>query len=137
MRTSTDSQILSRFLHASLQLNSIRECFSIHDVKQTLESFPAQIEDVYRETWKRVLDQNPKQVALAKTILLWVLHSQKPMTIEQLRRAIAVDPDTNQFDRTRLVPEATLMALCRGLVSLEEESKVVRLVRELLTDYRV
>ncbi|KAH6909815.1 hypothetical protein BKA70DRAFT_176896 [Coprinopsis sp. MPI-PUGE-AT-0042] len=50
------------------------------------------------------------------------------MTIEELERAIATSPETHKFEPHRLVPGMTLMALCRGLVTFEEESRVVRLV---------
>jgi ankyrin repeat domain-containing protein 50 len=119
-----------RFLHASLQLDSICSCLSLHDVRQTLEAFPAQIEEAYRQTCIRIVHQDPKHVLLAKLVLLWVLNARRSMTIEELRHALATSPDTHVFEHARLVPEAMLIGVCRGLVTVEEESKRVRLVRE-------
>ncbi|KAH6905333.1 hypothetical protein BKA70DRAFT_501467 [Coprinopsis sp. MPI-PUGE-AT-0042] len=46
---------------------------------------------------------------------------------QELQHAVATSPEDDKFNATRLVPEATLMGLCRGLVVLEE-SRMVRLV---------
>ncbi|KAH6873709.1 hypothetical protein BKA70DRAFT_281891 [Coprinopsis sp. MPI-PUGE-AT-0042] len=131
------------FLHASLQLDALCECTTAHEVRQTLEDFPLSIQDVYGQTWHRILAQKSSHVLLAKTALLWVLNSSRPMTIEELERAVATSPETYKFEPNRLAPGMTLMALCRGLVTLEEESGLVRLVhytardtlQELLQDW--
>lgn len=120
----------SRFLHASLQLDALCHCLSTHDVEETLEQFPVKIEEVYAETWTRILDQHSRHVSLAKTILLWVINAQRSMTIEELQRAVAISPGNHTFEPARMVPEATILGICRGLIAVEEESRVVRLVRK-------
>jgi hypothetical protein len=119
-----------RFLLASLQLDALCYCLSIQDVMETLEQFPSELEVAYVQTWRRILDQHPRHVSLAKRMLVWVLSAQQPMTIETLQRAIATSPEGHHFEYRRMVPEATLLGLCRGLVVFEEESRLVRLVRE-------
>ncbi|KAH6870878.1 hypothetical protein BKA70DRAFT_365676 [Coprinopsis sp. MPI-PUGE-AT-0042] len=116
------------FLHASLQLDALCECTTAHEVRQTLEEFPLNIEDVYLQTWNRILGQRPSHVLLAKAVLVWVLNSPRPMRIEELQHAVATSPETYKFEPNRLSPVTTLMALCRGLVTLEEESRLVRLI---------
>ncbi|KAH6870882.1 hypothetical protein BKA70DRAFT_365785 [Coprinopsis sp. MPI-PUGE-AT-0042] len=118
------------FWHASLQLNALHECVTAREVRQTLEAFPTSIEDVYRLTWQRILEQKPNHTLLAKTALLWVLNASRSMTIEELERAVATSPRAYMFERDRLAPGTMLIALCCGLVTLEEESGLVRLVRE-------
>ncbi|KAH6905323.1 ankyrin repeat-containing domain protein [Coprinopsis sp. MPI-PUGE-AT-0042] len=116
------------FLHASLQLDALGFCLSAQDVRETLEQFPSEIEDVYIQTWNRILGQHPRHISQARALLLWVLSAQRSMTIEELQRALATSPDTHTFEPGRMVPEAALFGLCRGLVTLEEESRLVRLV---------
>ncbi|KAH6887854.1 hypothetical protein BKA70DRAFT_1203319, partial [Coprinopsis sp. MPI-PUGE-AT-0042] len=116
------------FLHASLQLDALCHCLSIHDVQETLEQFPSEIEDAYAQTWSRILDQHPRHVSFAKTVLLWVTHAQRSMTIEELQRAVATSPDNHKFEPARMVPETMLLSICRGLVVFEEETRLVRLV---------
>jgi ankyrin repeat domain-containing protein 50 len=117
-------------LHASLQLDALRECFSLGEVRRVIEAFPSTIEAVYLHTWHRILQRNPTRVELAKYVLLWVLYAARPMTLGELEWAVATCPETYKFQPNEVVPGMNLVALCRGLVTLEEESGVVRLVRK-------
>ncbi|KAH6884371.1 hypothetical protein BKA70DRAFT_140498 [Coprinopsis sp. MPI-PUGE-AT-0042] len=138
LRAEIVSQVKSKcggmFLHASLQLGALCECVTVLEVRQTLEAFPAKIGDVYRQTWQRILEQKSSHVLLAKNALVWVLSSSRSMTIEELERAIATSPETYKFEANRLAPGTTLLALCRGLLTLEEESGFVRLVHYTAKD---
>ncbi|KAH6906791.1 hypothetical protein BKA70DRAFT_1150971, partial [Coprinopsis sp. MPI-PUGE-AT-0042] len=116
------------FLHASLQLDALSGCLSPQDVSDTLKVFPSSIEDVYRKTWTRISNQTRKYAALAKSVLVWVLNASRSMTMEELERAVATSPDTHKFEASRRVPGTTILSLCGGLITLEEESRLVRLV---------
>ncbi|KAH6906252.1 hypothetical protein BKA70DRAFT_1429679 [Coprinopsis sp. MPI-PUGE-AT-0042] len=80
--------------------------------EKTLEEFPRQIEDRLSATWKRIEAQARKRLLCKERAHM----------------------DTHKFDRNRLVDEATLMALCRGLVSVEEETDIVRFVHYTAKD---
>ncbi|KAH6889048.1 ankyrin repeat domain-containing protein 50 [Coprinopsis sp. MPI-PUGE-AT-0042] len=122
------------FLHASLQLDALGECVSAQDVTDTLKAFPSSIKDVYCQTWARISDQSRKHASLAKAVLVWVLNASRSMTIAELERAVATSPDTHKFEPRRLVPGTTLVSLCGGLITVEEESRVVRLVHYTAKD---
>ena len=102
----------------------------MQDVRDTLDDFPSSIEDVYLQTWDRICSQSPRLVGLAKAILVWVLNASRSMKIEELEHAVATSPTTYKFEPAKVVSGTTLMALCRGLVIYEEESQIIRLVRE-------
>ncbi|KAH6906766.1 hypothetical protein BKA70DRAFT_1150947, partial [Coprinopsis sp. MPI-PUGE-AT-0042] len=116
------------FLHASLQLDALSGCLSPQDVSEMLKVFPSSIEDVYHQTWARISNQTRKYATLAKAVLVWVLHASRSMTMEELEWAVATSPDTHKFEASRRVPGTTLLSLCGGLITLEEESRLVRLV---------
>ncbi|KAH6873705.1 ankyrin repeat-containing domain protein [Coprinopsis sp. MPI-PUGE-AT-0042] len=122
------------FLHAALQLQALCECVTALEVRQTLEDFPLRIQDIYLQTWNRIVEQKSSHVLLAKAALVWVLHSSRSMTIEELQRAVATSPETYTFEPNRLAPGTILIALCRGLVILEEESRLVRLIHYTAKD---
>jgi ankyrin repeat domain-containing protein 50 len=103
-------------------------------VRCTLKYFPSKIGDVYLHTWERILNQNAEHVLLVKAVFLWVLNAQRSMTIEELRMAIATSPETHKFEPGRMIPRSTVLSLCCGLVTVEEESQLVRLVREWLSN---
>ncbi|KAH6916383.1 ankyrin repeat-containing domain protein [Coprinopsis sp. MPI-PUGE-AT-0042] len=122
------------FLHASLQIDALGECLSAQDVTDTLKAFPSSIEDVYHQTWARISNESHKHASLAKAVLVWVLNASRSMTIDELERAIATSPDTYKFEPRRLVPKTTLVSLCGGLITVEEESRAVRLVHYTAKD---
>ena len=113
-------------------MRALQECNSIYDVREILAGFPAQIEDVYAQTWKRIVDLGSSNALLAKVVFLWVIHAQRSMTMPQLQQAVAASLDTQSYrlDPVRVIPEDTLLSLCRGLVLLDENMRLVRLVRE-------
>ena len=121
-----------RFLHASLQLQALRECTSRRDVEKALTNFPVRIADVYIATWNRIKSLPSQRPFLAIRALLWVTYAHRTLTIAELRHAIAVSSDTFKFDRTETVPIETLVSVCCGLLAIEKETNVVRLVREYL-----
>ena len=130
--TYAPADLAIRFLHASLQLDAISQCSSLQDVKDILAEFPAHIDDVYHRTWQRICGQTSRQIWLAKAVLVWVLNASRSMTVDELRQAVAASHDqvNHQFEPGQLVSETTLITLCCGLVVVEEESRLVRLVRE-------
>jgi ankyrin repeat domain-containing protein 50 len=97
---------------------------------QTLDSFPEKIEDVYRQTYQRILDSEPHQSSQAQRAFIWVLNAKQPMAIDQLRHALATCPITHRFEPARLMSEAALVSVCRGLIVVDKESQLVRLVRK-------
>ncbi|KAH6907880.1 hypothetical protein BKA70DRAFT_1189352 [Coprinopsis sp. MPI-PUGE-AT-0042] len=135
IKTTIKQKCSGMFLHASaLQLDALRGCASVYAVERTLEDFPCQIEEVYQQTWKRIKEQSPDMFIVTRSTLIWVLCAVRSLKIEELRHAVATCPATHKFDCRRLVDEATLMGLCRGLVSIEEETNIVRFVHYTAKD---
>ncbi|KAH6892824.1 hypothetical protein BKA70DRAFT_1536593 [Coprinopsis sp. MPI-PUGE-AT-0042] len=122
------------FLHAKLQLEALRNCVSALDVEETLQAFPTDIGAIYATTWERILAQGPKQSSLAKLVLLWITHADGEITIDTLRRAVATCPKTYAFEARRMVPEALLLTVCCGLVSVDEKTRLVRLIHYTTRD---
>ncbi|KAH6902662.1 ankyrin repeat-containing domain protein [Coprinopsis sp. MPI-PUGE-AT-0042] len=116
------------FLHANLQLQALGRSFSIQDAEETLSQFPVEIGGAYLKTWERILGQGPKHANLAKLVFLWILHANGEMDITVLRHAIATCPDRHTFQAKRLIPEALLISVCCGLVSVDEKTRVIRLI---------
>ena len=121
---------ISRFLHAAFQMDALRSCISLRQVRRVLEEFPSQIEGAYAQTWSRILDEDEENVMLVKMVFVWVLTATRSMELKELERAVAICPETFKFEADRVVPGSTFLAMCRGLLVVEEKSQTVRLVRE-------
>ena len=126
-----------RFLYARLQLEALRSCINTQDLEDTLEEFPADIEIIYAKTWERILAQGPKHANLAKLIFLWILFAETEITVDLLRQLVSTCPQTHIFQAKRLVPEAFLVSVCYGLVSIDPKTRHIRLIRKHSDSLRV
>ncbi|KAH6909555.1 hypothetical protein BKA70DRAFT_1425974 [Coprinopsis sp. MPI-PUGE-AT-0042] len=120
------------FLHADLQLQALHQCLCIQDARDTLSQFPERIDDTYLRTWDRISDsQPPKHTALARQVLLWITFAKREMTMDELRRAVAAaqNPEgEHALDTARMTPEASINSVCCGLITVDERTRVVRLI---------
>jgi ankyrin repeat protein len=118
-----------RFLYASLQLDALKQCTSSRQVKERLKEFPPTIEDVFLQQWRRAGTYD-LEVLLARNVLLWVLTSARCMRVEELQSAIATSPQLQRRGFNQNVYESRLIAVCNGLIKLDEQSRLIYLSRE-------
>ena len=62
-------------------------------------------------------------------VLVWVVHAKRSLAIEELRYATSVNATTFKLERKRVGPQETLISVCCGLVVIEQETGLVRLIR--------
>jgi hypothetical protein len=104
-----------------------------------LDAMPAKLEEMYALTMQRIENQfdNSEHADLAKRALLWVIHSEEPLTLGELRYAVACSDEDDLFDESSVVPEAILLSACAGLVIVEGKRNVARLIRACLVPFCV
>ncbi|EAU90708.2 hypothetical protein CC1G_03977 [Coprinopsis cinerea okayama7 len=129
------------FLHAALQIEALRNCLSLSAIEAKLEQFPTGIEGMYTASISRIESQDPDLVKIAKQLLLWVVFARGPLSLRDLKAALGANPDTYSVEESLMPDEFSIVELCCGLVELDTESDVVRLVprealeRVLLRDF--
>jgi hypothetical protein len=113
-------------------LAALQLCATISKVREILANFPPNIKDVYRHTWLRILAHSSAKTTgvQPQNCIIWVLNSPKSLTVEELQHLTAVCLETQKFDAERIVHIDTLLALCHGLLVVDKETQLVRLVRE-------
>ncbi|KAH6891566.1 ankyrin repeat-containing domain protein [Coprinopsis sp. MPI-PUGE-AT-0042] len=109
------------FLHASLMVESVRHCTSSRHVMEKLDKLPAKLDVLYDEAFKRIETQPEEHAALAKRVLLWVVYAYRPLTVEEMRYAVASDPKVDWETPKNLVPESLMVSVCCGLIVFEEK----------------
>ncbi|TFK24828.1 ankyrin [Coprinopsis marcescibilis] len=137
-KESLVSNILRRssgmFLLACLQLESLRDCLTINDLRESLERLPDGMEDMYGETIRRIELQPRRHVELAKRALTWLLYSHRSLSMEELQYAVSICPKSYEYDPERIVHKDALISLCCGLVTVNEDNQSVRLVHYTAKD---
>ncbi|GKT60620.1 ankyrin repeat protein [Colletotrichum tofieldiae] len=83
----------------------------------------------------RIESQLEDQVALAKDALSWIICSVRPLSTEELQEALAVERGTTEIDEDNRPEIEDVVSVCAGLVIIDEESHVVRLVHYTTQEY--
>jgi ankyrin repeat protein len=84
---------------------------------------------------QRIENQGKEEVDLAKKLLCWISFALRPLTIEEIRNALAVKPGDTKIDEEALPNEDILVSLCAGLVTTDQKSRIVRLVHHTTQEY--
>lgn len=83
----------------------------------------------------RIQSQNNGQVKTANKILSWVIFAQRPITIEELRCALAVEPEDSCLDKEALRDRGYLLSVCSGLIVITEKTEIVRFIHYTTQEY--
>ena len=83
----------------------------------------------------RIEGQTKNSRELAKQVLSWITCARRPLTTLELRYALAVEVDESELDEENLPEIENMISVCAGLVTLDEESDIIRLVHHTTQEY--
>lgn len=92
-------------------------------------------DQAYDQAIERIEGQLPGDTALAKRVLAWVTNARRSLTIIEICHAIAIEPNQKIMDPDDIPHINDLVSVCAGLISVDEESKIVRLVHHTAHEY--
>jgi hypothetical protein len=84
--------------------------------------------DAYKEAMERIERQNGDSPKLAKQVLSWITCAKRSLTATELRHALAVEVGESELDKTNLPGIEDMVSVCAGLVTVDEQSNIIRLV---------
>lgn len=76
----------------------------------------------------RINAQAPDLKTLAKQALSWITNAIRPLTTTELRHALGVEVGEPKFDEQNLSDIEDIQSACAGLVIVDNESDIIRLV---------
>ncbi|KAF4470808.1 Ankyrin repeat domain-containing 50 [Fusarium albosuccineum] len=126
------------FLLAQLHLDSLMAKRSPKAMKIALKRLPVGYEayDVaYDTAMERIQGQLADSQRLAKQVLSWVMCARRPLTITELRYALAVEKGEPVLDEENVPDIEDMIAVCAGLVMVDGASDTVRLVHHTARHY--
>jgi len=118
-----------RFLLAQLHVDSLVSKNNPKAVRDALKHLPKDLDGTYAEAMTRIQEQDPEDKKLAEKVLSWISYAFRPLSIAELQHALAVEIGHNKMDLGALPNAEILISVCVGLIVLDKESNVVRLVR--------
>ena len=117
-----------------MQLDSLMAELSLRGIKKALNKLPEELDAMYDQTLERIREAGPKFASLGLMIIRWVLHAARPLSLLEIRHALAVEVDDKSFDEEGLIDEELLEPSCAGLITVQEHG-TVRLVHYTAQEY--
>ena len=93
------------------------------------------LEDAYTDTLKRIQEQCGNQSKLAMQALMWISQSQRPLRVDELCHALAVEIGSTHLDPDNVPSIETILRCCLGLIVVDKEASAVRLIHFTLQEY--
>src|SRR2546423_6543786 len=84
---------------------------------------------------ERIEGQNTGFRELAKRVLSWITCARRPLTTSELRHALAVEIDESELHEDNFEETEDMVSVCAGLVTVNKESDVIRLVHYTTYEY--
>jgi ankyrin repeat protein len=72
---------------------------------------------------------------LAEQALAWITYATRPLTTSELRHALAVQIGRSELDKQNIPQLQRIISTCLGLLTVDEESNIVRLVHYTTQEY--
>ena len=113
---------------------------TVKGIKSALTSMSGELDETYRDALKRIQKQAGDDGELGMRILGWITHAKRPLSVNELRYGLAVEysdipEEMEEFDEENLLSPGSLVDVCAGLVIIDANSQVVRLVHYTTQEY--
>ncbi|KAI9776598.1 MAG: hypothetical protein M1839_009502 [Geoglossum umbratile] len=126
------------FLLAQLHMNTLVDQPTKGDIKEALQHLANGIDGLdktYEQAMERIEGQGIWVRKLAKRILAWIIYAKRPLSTAELQHALATRLGTVNLDEDYLPSAQVLQSICSGLVTVDEQSGIVRLVHYTTQEY--
>ena len=96
------------------------------------ESGDTSTDEIYDRAYNHVMTRIASQEhgrSLAMKVLMWVANVRKPLSVIQLKHALAINgDDDDDLEEDSLVDSTDIALYCSGLISIDKTTEIVRLV---------
>ncbi|KAH7128264.1 hypothetical protein B0J11DRAFT_524487 [Dendryphion nanum] len=126
------------FLLARLHMDSLLDKRTPREVKSTLATLSrgsTALDDAYEDALARIKGQLEGDCERARNVLSWITFAKRPLTTAEICCALAVEPGETRLDPEGICDVEDLVSVCAGLVVIDQESSIVRLVHYTTQDY--
>lgn len=100
----------------------------IEEVLQKLGKEMEGLHELYKQALENIERQTDVIRSLARQTLTWITRAKRPLSITEIQHALAISEDMTAFDSVYMPDARDLQSICAGLVTIDEESGVIRLV---------
>ena len=124
-----------RFLLAVLQIQTILAEPTAGDMEEALKNMPRGLNDAFEETLQRIHKLPEGRRRLGLNTLMWMSHVHKPLTVDELSDALAIRLGEASLNTKYRPSQKRMVDCCLGLVTVDEETSIIRLVHYTAQEY--
>jgi hypothetical protein len=95
----------------------------------------AALKEAYSEALRRIDGQLAEDRLLARRALSWISYAQRLLTTKELCYALAIEPGDKALNADNIYDVEDIISVCAGLVTVDEESSIIRLVHYTAQEY--
>ena len=127
----------SMFTLAGLYMQTLRACISEGEVEDALDNPPGGYDGFYERNMLRITEEseNLRASILARKTLEWVVHAYRPLSLRELKDALAVDLNKAGFRKAARPDKATILEVTAGMIMIDFDEKSVRLNHRTAQEY--
>ncbi|KAI9040622.1 uncharacterized protein KD926_007838 [Aspergillus affinis] len=123
---------LCRFLWVYLQLEILWDtCDTDAEIRKALGNLPRELE----ETYSRCLQRMNLQDCRALKVLKWVSFASRPLHIEELKEAIAIEIYDTEWDASKIPRANSVLTGCANLVIVDPFDNCARFAHSSVKQY--
>ena len=128
---------VSRFLLASLNIKAILQETTLHRRREKLDIITNSLglRGAYDATIGRIKAQEGDGARLGVEALMWISHSERPLSVGEICHALAVEIGTAEINTNNVPSIRTVLGCCQGLVAVDSGSSTIRLIHFTLKEY--
>ena len=93
------------------------------------------LDSVYSQTLQQINEQKGDRRRLGMEVLMWVSHAKRPLRIDELCHALAVDVEATDIVPENIRPQDTVLGSCLGLAYVDKKTSLVRPIHDTLQEY--
>ncbi|KAK0219067.1 hypothetical protein IW262DRAFT_1298166 [Armillaria fumosa] len=121
------------FLLTKIHMELLAHCINRRQLDTELNELPSTIEKAYGHLLARINSLPNKD--LAYRVFGWIAFAARPLTVNELRYALAVEPQTKQLDPADITDEGILLSICAGLVIFDSRRRCLQFVHYSTQEY--
>jgi ankyrin repeat protein len=107
-----------------------RESQTLNDDKKSRA-----LDYAYIQAMGRINGQTEEYQRLATQVLSWITCAKRPLLASELQHALAVEIGEHSLDKDNITPVEIMISVCAGLVIVDEQSEIIRLVHHTAQEY--
>ena len=131
----------TRFLPIPFFVEYLSQQVTMGDVLKELDHLEKYIsnerllEHVYDRAYENMQAQLLKKREIANQIFRWLIHARSTLSADLIRTALAIRAKEYRLNPLNVLDKTTLLDVCAGFITLDENNDTVRFVHSTAQDY--